>query len=156
MYATFPICFLMLMRLVNIVCFIKRRLLNKEAIAQESWSLWWNFWEKFQTSFLKKGGREIRRRSIMYVCCSTREREPDQNQMTVDVRDFSPSVWLMFIVLFQKLTNFLNFEIFDHISLKVSAAKYFKQQNREFFYATVYLLIFILYISSLLRTFSFS
>ena len=77
--------------------------------------------------------------------------EPDQNRMAVDVRDLTPSVLSMFIVLFQKLTNFFNFEIFD-----LFFAKYFKQQNREFFYATVFLWIFILYISSLLRTFSFS
>ena len=85
-------------------------------------------------------------RSLLY-----KRGEPDQNRMAVDVRDLTPSVLSMFIVLFQKLTNFFNFEIFD-----LFFAKYFKQQNREFFYATVFLWIFILYISSLLRTFSFS
>ena len=63
----------------------------------------------------------------MYVQCSTREGEPDQNRLVVDVRDFTPSVVMMLIVLFQKLTNFLNFEIFDHFSLKVSATEDFKQ-----------------------------
>ena len=73
------------------------------------------------------GRREVLRRSIIYVLCSLREGEPDQNRLVVDVRDFTPSIVIMLMVLFQKLTNFLNFEIFDHFSLKVSAAKDFKQ-----------------------------
>ena len=73
------------------------------------------------------GRREVLQRSIMYVQCSTREGEPDQNRLVVDVRDFTPSIVILLMVLFQKLTNFLNFEIFDHFSLKVSAAKDFKQ-----------------------------
>ena len=63
----------------------------------------------------------------MYVHCSIREGEPDQNRLVVDVRDFTPLIVMMLIVLFQRLTNFLNFEIFDHFPLKVSAAKDFKQ-----------------------------
>ena len=73
------------------------------------------------------GRREVLRRSIMYVHCSIREAEPDQNRLVVDVRDFTPSIVMMLIVSFQKLTNFLNFEIFDNFPLKVSAAKDFKQ-----------------------------
>ena len=73
------------------------------------------------------GKREVLWRSIMYVHCSIREGEPDQNRLVVDVRDFTPLIVMMLIVLFQRLTNFLNFEIFDHFPLKVSSAKDFKQ-----------------------------
>ena len=73
------------------------------------------------------GSREVLRRSIMYVYCSIREGEPDQNRLVVDVRDFTPSVVMMFLILFRKLTNILNFEIFDHFSLKGSATKDLKQ-----------------------------
>ena len=69
------------------------------------------------------GSREVLRRSIMYIHCSIREGEPGQNRLVVDVRDFTPSVVMMLIVFFQKLTSFLNFEIFDHFSLKVSATR---------------------------------
>ena len=39
----------------------------------------------------------------MYVYCSIREGEPDQNRLAVDVRDFTPFIVMMLIVLFQKL-----------------------------------------------------
>ena len=71
--------------------------------------------------------RDVLRISIMYVHCSIREEEPDENRLVVDVKDFTLSIVMMLIVLFEKLTNFLKFEIFDHFSLKVSAAKDFKQ-----------------------------
>ena len=73
------------------------------------------------------GRREVLQRSIMYVQCSIREEEPDQNRLVVDVKDFTPLIAMMLILLLQKITNFLNFEIFDHFSQKVSVAKDFKQ-----------------------------
>ena len=63
----------------------------------------------------------------MYVHCSIREGEPYRDRLVVHVRDFTSLIVVMLIVLFQKLTNYVNFEIFDHFSLKVSAAKCFKQ-----------------------------